>query len=121
MINAPPDQVLQVLHDPEILIKSNPLVSDFKQDPNDPSGYSYIVTDDLTISFLGLLPLKTTTRYRCTFAPREDGMDSEVSASLGTTTTSHFTINDVREQGTNEEGERNTQLIYVAKVEVRVV
>ena len=121
-INAPPDQVLQVLHDPQILIKSNPLVSDFNQDPNDPSGYSYIVTDDLTMSFLGL-SFKTTSRYRCTFAPREDGMDSDVSAGLGTKTSSHFTINDVHDQGRNEdsEGERSTQLVYVAEVEVRVV
>jgi carbon monoxide dehydrogenase subunit G len=116
-INAPPDQVLQILHDPQILIKSNPLVSDFKQDPNDPLGYSYIVTDDLTIFFLGLA-FKTTSRYRCTFAPREDGMDTDVYADLGTRTSGHFTIKGVHDQGRNEGSEMSTQLVYVAEVEV---
>ncbi|KAG6845791.1 hypothetical protein H0H87_003845 [Tephrocybe sp. NHM501043] len=79
-IQAPTEAVLALLHDPNVLFATSPLITNVIPDSTDPSNTSYTVTD--TISFAGLF--KFQTKFRCRLVLLEDGVDSDVDAGFGT-------------------------------------
>ncbi|EJD55529.1 hypothetical protein AURDEDRAFT_179273 [Auricularia subglabra TFB-10046 SS5] len=74
VLKAPLPEALQALHDPQTLIRLNPLVIDCSQDDTDKAVWH--ITDRLSIAFI-----TTTTKYTVRFTPVEDGVDCESSAS----------------------------------------
>ncbi|KAI5828992.1 S-adenosyl-L-methionine-dependent methyltransferase [Schizophyllum commune Tattone D] len=77
-INAPTDDVLQYLHDPDRMISGGSLVIDRKVDPSNP--LKYTITDKLDV--LGLW--SSTTTYDALFEPKDEGTDVTVNAPMGT-------------------------------------
>ncbi|GLB36207.1 putative protein with phoX homologous domain, present in p47phox and p40phox [Lyophyllum shimeji] len=94
-IHASPEAVLRVLHDPKLLFAVNPLITDVAPDPSDPR--SYVVTDRLV--FLGCI--RTQTKYKARLDIRDDGMDTQTVAGLGTKLRGQYRVR-AGEDGTTE-------------------
>ncbi|KAF4605259.1 hypothetical protein EYR40_004042 [Pleurotus pulmonarius] len=78
VLNIPVEEVLKAVRDPAFLITLNPLVIDWSAEPTKPNLYT--IHDRLLL--FGFL--KTVISYTCDFSIREDGVDTETHASLGT-------------------------------------
>lgn len=74
MLQAALPEVVHTLHDPQTLIRLNPLVIDCTQDDTDKSVWHII-------DRLNFACITTTTKYTVRFTPVEDGVDSESSAA----------------------------------------
>ncbi|RDB28506.1 Erythromycin 3''-O-methyltransferase [Hypsizygus marmoreus] len=100
-IHAPVETVIALLHDTDVLFSLNPLILSVNVDPSNPSVYS--VTDRLVL--LGCF--NTQTKYQCTLTKCKDGLDSNVTANLGTRLKSHYRVQP-GENGTTEVTEQTT-------------
>jgi hypothetical protein len=96
IVHASPQAILKTLHDPDILIRLNPLVVNVTANP-EPS-HSYTIVDELLI--LGCF--KTTTTYTCVASFLDDGIECDVEAALGTRTRSSFHVKQGPDEGTSE-------------------
>ncbi|TFK41101.1 hypothetical protein BDQ12DRAFT_424626 [Crucibulum laeve] len=85
-MRAAPDEVLKVLHDPEVLFRLNPLVVSVVADPRNPSSL-YTVKDRLNI-----LGFETYTTYKVAFTALEDGITNEVVAGAGTVSMNEYKV-----------------------------
>ncbi|KAG6911918.1 hypothetical protein DXG01_000165 [Tephrocybe rancida] len=92
-IHAPPEAVLTLLHDPDVLFSTSPLITNVSPDSPQASNSSYTVTD--TISFAGLFNFKT--KYKCWLDLLEDGVNTKVAAGFGTTLKGQYRVKAVLE------------------------
>ncbi|KAJ7748625.1 hypothetical protein B0H16DRAFT_1725443 [Mycena metata] len=80
-INAPVEAVVATLQNFTAMIHLNPLVTNAVQDPSDPTGNTFSVTDGIPL-FAGLsLP----TTYSAHFDTVENGMDTNNTVAAGVT------------------------------------
>ncbi|KAG5654080.1 hypothetical protein H0H81_007494 [Sphagnurus paluster] len=86
-IRASRGAVLKLLHDPDVMFRTNPLITDVIPDPSHAS--SYTVVDRLVV--MGFY--KTQTKFHCHLNLREDGLDTDVVANLGTKLRGSYTVN----------------------------
>ncbi|KAF8078561.1 S-adenosyl-L-methionine-dependent methyltransferase [Lyophyllum atratum] len=94
-IHASPEAVLRLLHDINVLFAVNPLITHITPDPSNSSAYT--VTDRLVV--LGYF--KTETKYKCWLHLRDDGLDTDVLAGLGTRLKGRYRVR-AGENGTTE-------------------
>ncbi|KAF7333689.1 hypothetical protein MSAN_02412000 [Mycena sanguinolenta] len=78
-INAPVEDVIATLHNFTAMITLNPLVTNFVEDPSDPTGNTFTITDSVPL----ILGLSFPTTYTAHFDTVDDGMDTNNTASAG--------------------------------------
>ncbi|KAJ6457605.1 hypothetical protein C8R45DRAFT_1221777 [Mycena sanguinolenta] len=78
-INAPADDVIATLHNFTAMITLNPLVTKFVQEPSDPTGNTFTVTDSVPL-FLGI---SFPTTYTAHFDTVDNGMDTNNTVAAG--------------------------------------
>jgi len=100
-INAPLQAVLAVFHDPPVLMKLSPLITDVSVDPEDKTKYSVVDT------FVGPFGYSTKINYTATITLEKDGMRGESAAGAGTRTFVKYTARAVSE-GVTEVVEETT-------------
>ncbi|KAG6812486.1 hypothetical protein H0H92_002593 [Tricholoma furcatifolium] len=79
-IHAPPETVLALVQDPNVLFAASPLITNVTPDSSDSSNTYYTITDNL--SFGGLFNFQI--KYKCRLVKVVDGINSEVAAGFGT-------------------------------------
>ncbi len=103
VLNVPVEEVLKAVRDPAFLITLNPLVIDWSAEPTKPNLYT--IHDRLLL--FGFF--KTVISYTCDFSIREDGVDTETHASLGTRLRSKWRARSVSDEpGKTEVSEETT-------------
>lgn len=85
-IDASLDTVLQLVRDPNVLLRLSPLVMDVSIDPSNST--TYTITERLDV--LGYF--RTQTTFKVTLTLQEDGVDSEVLANAGTKSKSCYRV-----------------------------
>ena len=105
--------LLSLVHQPELLIRLNPLVESFNILPSSPSlptsdpsssPVTYTITDKIPILF-GLW--STRTSYTARFTPKPDGMLVLVEAAMGVRTRSEWIVSSGAGGGATEVTEKS--------------
>lgn len=103
VLNVPAEEALKAIQDPVFLITLNPLVVGWSADPAKPNHYT--IHDRLLL--LGFF--KTVISYTCDFSTRDDGVDSETQAGLGTRLWSKWRARPISDEpGKTEVSEETT-------------
>ncbi|KAJ7181724.1 S-adenosyl-L-methionine-dependent methyltransferase [Mycena crocata] len=101
-VNAPHQNVLQFLQDPQAVMRLSPLIIDVQVDPKDPTKHT--IVDNLVL--FGFYKTKMT--YHATITIHEDGMRAESQAGAGTRTISRYTARAISEGETEVQEEVNS-------------
>lgn len=103
VLNVPAEEALKAIQDPVFLITLNPLVIGWSAEPAKPNHYT--IRDRLLL--LGFF--KTVISYTCDFSTRDDGVDTETQAGLGTRLWSKWRARPVSDEpGKTEVSEETT-------------
>jgi carbon monoxide dehydrogenase subunit G len=95
-INAKPEAVIAVLHDPQIFLRLGPYVGEVTPDTSDSSQFT--ITDFIPV--IGSFRVKTT--YKVSVEMHADGLTASSAAGVGTKTRSNFTVNAGKDDNTTE-------------------
>lgn len=77
-IQAPQEEILALLHNPQELCSLGPLYKSIVKDEKEE--HTYVITDRLPI----VGPIEGSTTFRAKLVPTSDGVQTDVSAALGT-------------------------------------
>ncbi|KAJ2913384.1 hypothetical protein MD484_g7023, partial [Candolleomyces efflorescens] len=77
-VQAPQEEVLALLHNPQELCSLGPLYKSIVKDGKEE--HSYVITDRLPI----VGPIEGSTTFRAKLIPTSDGIQTDVCAALGT-------------------------------------
>jgi len=95
VINAKPEAVIAVLHDPHVFLSLGPYVSELTADASDSSQFT--ITDSIVI---GSFKVKTT--YKVSVEMHADGFTGSSAAGVGTKTKSNFSVKAGKDDNTTE-------------------
>ncbi|KAG6842604.1 hypothetical protein C0991_000130 [Blastosporella zonata] len=107
-IHVPSEEVLGLLHDPNVLFATSPLITNIAPDSPELSNPSYTVTD--TISFAGIFNFQT--QYKCRLDWLYNGVDSDVAAGFGTRLKGQYRVKAVGDDATELSEETVVESIF---------
>jgi carbon monoxide dehydrogenase subunit G len=96
VINAKPEAVIAVLHDPQVFLSLGPYVSEVTLDASDSSLFT--ITDSIPV--IGSFKVKTT--YKVSIETHADGFTGSSVAGVGTKTKSNFSAKAGKDDNTTE-------------------
>ncbi|KAG6850500.1 hypothetical protein H0H93_012501 [Arthromyces matolae] len=88
VINAPPNKVLALLQDPNVLLSLSPLIVSVTPDSTEVSNSTYTVTEKISVG--GIFNLHT--QFKCQLYMIEDGVDIGVIGDMGTKLTIQYRV-----------------------------